>query len=278
VKHEGQPDRPSGPVARRFRGMGIFAGQRKRFCDAQRLACAGVIGGRTMTMLYAAAATFLGIHLLISGTLIRDAITGAIGEGSYMGLFSLASLGAIVWLVIAFKAVPAAADPQLYYLGPGVVHLGIPVVALAFFLGVQGLLMPNPTSVRQESAAAKDSTIMGVLRITRHPFLWGVAIWSAFHLAANGDLASVVLFGTFFILSIAGTFSIDAKRRRKMGDAWNTFAAKTSNIPFGAKIGGRIGEFFGWRFWVAAIVFLAVLFSHARIFHHSPFPGGWVPF
>jgi uncharacterized membrane protein len=235
-----------------------------------------------MTMLYAAAAVFLGIHLLISGTRIRDGITAAIGEGPYMGLFSLASLGAIVWLVMAFSAVPASADPQLYDFGPGITHLGIPVVALAFFIGVQGLLAPNPTSIRQESAAAKDATIHGVVRITRHPFLWGVALWSAFHLAANGDQASVVLFGTLLILSILGTFSIDAKRKRKMGEAWTNFAAKTSNIPFAAILSGRtklgLSEDFGWRFLVALILFLAVLFSHARLFHHSPFPGGWVPF
>ncbi len=232
-----------------------------------------------MTMLYAAAAVFLGIHLLISGTRIRDGITAAIGERPYMGLFSVASLGAIVWLVMAFNAVQrSGADPMLYNPGAGVQHLGIPVVALAFFLGMQGLLTPNPTTVGQEGTATKEDTVKGVLRITRHPFLWGVALWAAFHLAANGDQASVVLFGTFLVLSILGTFSIDAKRRRKMGAAWDSFAAKTSNIPFGRKIGGRIGEFFGWRFWVAAIVFLAVLFFHKYIFGVSPFPGGWVPY
>jgi uncharacterized membrane protein len=236
-----------------------------------------------MTMLYAAAAVFLGIHLLISGTRVRDAITSAIGEGPYMGLFSLASLGAIVWLVMAYNAAQrSGADPLLYDLGPGIRHLGIPVIAIAFFLGIQGLFAANPTRVRGEGAAANEGTIHGVVRITRHPFLWSVAIWSAFHLAANGDQASVVMFGTFFVLSILGTISIDAKRRRKMGEAWNAFAAKTSNIPFAAVLSGRtsvrLSEDFGWRFLVAAILFLAVLFSHARIFGVSPFPGGWRPF
>jgi uncharacterized membrane protein len=234
-----------------------------------------------MTLLIAAAAVFLAIHLLIAGTRVRDGITRTIGEGPYLGLFSLASLGVIVWLAIAYKAAQRGEDPLLYDLGPGVKHLGIPVVALAFLLGVQGLFMPNPTSLRQEGSAAKPDTIRGVLRITRHPFLWGVAIWSAFHLSANGDEASVIFFGTFFVLSILGTFSIDAKRRRKMGEAWAAFAAKTSNIPFAAAITGRnslkLGESFGWRFWVAALLFVTVLFAHAHIFGVSPFPGGVVP-
>jgi uncharacterized membrane protein len=71
-------------------------------------------------------------------------------------------------------------------------------------------------------------------------------IWSAFHLAATGGLASVIFFGTFLALALFGTFSIDAKRRRKLGPAWDTFAAKTSNIPFAAVITRRnslkIGE------------------------------------
>jgi uncharacterized membrane protein len=235
-----------------------------------------------MLMLISAALVFLGIHILISGTRLRDAITGAIGENAYMGFFSLASLAAIVWLAISYNAAQrGGADPLLYNLGPGVRHLGIPVVALAFLLGVQGLLMPSPTSVRQENTALKDGTLKGVLRITRHPFLWGVAIWSAFHLAANGDEASVIFFGSFFVLSLLGTFSIDAKRRRKMGDAWNSFASKTSNIPFAAVISGRtslkLGESFGWRFWLAAAIFVAILLAHAHIFGVSPFPGGYVP-
>jgi uncharacterized membrane protein len=236
-----------------------------------------------MTMLYAAAALFLAIHLAISGTRIRDAIAGAIGESAYMGLFSLASLGAIVWLCISYNAAQAGDEDRYFYnLGPAVHHLAIPVVFIAFWLGVQGLMMPNPTSLKQESFAGKDGTIQGVLRITRHPFLWGVVIWSGFHLFANGDLASIVLFGTFFVTALLGTFSIDAKRRRKMGAAWEAFAAKTSNIPFGAAITGRIslrlGESFGWRFWLATLIFLIVLFGHARVFGVSPFPNGWRPF
>lgn len=236
-----------------------------------------------MVMLVAAAAVFLGIHFLIAGTRARDVITGLIGERAFLALFSLASLAAIAWLIVSYNAAQLGpGNPLLYDLGRGVHDLGIVAVALAFWLGVQGLLMPNPTSVQGEAAALKEGTVQGVLRITRHPFLWGVIIWSAFHLAANGDQASVILFGTFFLLALFGTFSIDAKRARKMGEAWHGFARKTSNIPFAAVIGGRntlkLSESFGWRFWVALILFVAILFAHARIFGVSPFPGGYVPF
>jgi uncharacterized membrane protein len=236
-----------------------------------------------MSMLFAAVAVFLGIHLLISGTRVRDAITGTIGEGVYLGLFSLASIAAIAWLAISYNAASISSDNRLLYdLGRGVHDLAIPLVLIAFAIGVPGLLMPNPTSVRQESAATRDDAVRGVLRITRHPFLWGVALWSALHLAVNGDLASVALFGTLLALAILGTFSIDAKRRRKLGAQWEAFAAKTSNIPFAAIFAGRNSfrarEYFDWRFAAALAIFAAAIFAHTRVFSASPFPNGWTPF
>src|ERR1700741_2529520 len=135
-----------------------------------------------MTMLIAAACAFLGLHLFISGTRLRDALTGTIGEGVYLALFSLASIAAIAWLVMSYNTAQAGAENQILY-APwiGIQHLAIPLVALAFLLAFPGLLLPNPTSLKQEGAAAKEGTVKGVLRITRHPFLWGVALWAAFH-------------------------------------------------------------------------------------------------
>jgi uncharacterized membrane protein len=236
-----------------------------------------------MSNLIAAALVFLGIHLFISGTRLRDAITKTIGERPYLGLFSLTSLIVIIWLVSAYNAAYASAENRvLYDLGVGVRHLGIPVLALAFLLGVQGLLTPSPTMVQQENTAASEGTVKGVLRITRHPFLWGIVLWSAFHVAANGDLASLIFFATFFVNALIGTFLIDAKRKRKLGRVWDSFAYKTSNLPFAAALSGRnklkIGESFGERFWVALATFVIVLFVHAYLFGASPFPNGWVPF
>lgn len=235
-----------------------------------------------MAMLIAAAVVFIAIHLLISGTRVRDAITAIIGEGPYLGLFSLASLAAIVWMVMAFNTAWASGENRtLYDLGPGFRDLGIPVVAVAFLIGVPGLFTPNPTSVRMEATAAKQETVRGVLRITRHPFLWGVALWAAFHTLANGDEAGVIFFATFFIVALSGPFAIDAKRRRKMGDDWAQFAARTSNIPFAAILSGRTRfsarEYFDWRFFAALAIFVALLLAHPHIFITSPFPGGAVP-
>jgi uncharacterized membrane protein len=233
-----------------------------------------------MGMLIAAAIVFLAIHFLISGTRLRDVITNAIGEGAYMGLFSLASLATIVWLCRSYNVAQAGGNDQVLYDLGNFRDLGIIVVLIAFLLGVPGLMLPNPTAVRGDTATAVPAK--GVITITRHPFLWGVTIWSAFHLAANGDEASIILFGGFFVLALFGTLSIDAKRKRKMGSRWEAFAARTSNLPFAAALGGRTRidwrGMFDWRLALALALFVVVLYGHSWAFKASPFPNGWRPY
>ncbi|MEQ1755876.1 MAG: NnrU family protein [Micropepsaceae bacterium] len=235
-----------------------------------------------MLQLILASGFFLIIHLLIAGTQLRDHVVQSVGEQAYLGLFSLASAFGIFWLATSYNQAALEPSDPLWYLGEGVKHAGGLVVLIAALFIVSGVLTPNPTSVGMEKLASKPEVATGVLRITRHPFLWGVALWATFHLAANGDAPSVIFFGTFALLAILGTFSIDAKRRRRMKDDWQTFAQKTSNIPFGAILGGRnriaIGELMTFRQLLAVLVFAALILSHHWLFGVSPFPGGWVPF
>jgi uncharacterized membrane protein len=224
-----------------------------------------------MTGLVVAAAVFLLIHLAISGTRVRDGITGAIGEGPYMGLFSLASVAVLLWLGLAYAhARSDPADVAYWTVTPVTRWIQLGLTFVAFLLVVPGLMTPNPTSVRQEGALDKPDVVRGVLRVTRHPFLWGVAIWAAGHLMVNGDVASLILFGTLLVLAIAGTYSIDAKRRRALGDKWSAFAAQSSAIPFAAITQGRqrldLGEI-GWlRLTLAVAIWAALLFAHPYAF------------
>jgi uncharacterized membrane protein len=91
-----------------------------------------------------------------------------------------------------------------------------------------------------------------------------------------------MFFGSFLLLSVLGTASIDAKRRRRDPEQWSGFASQTSNVPFAAILLGRnqlvLSEIMGWRQLVAIIVFLGVMFTHHLVFGVSPFPGSWVPF
>lgn len=232
-----------------------------------------------MASLLVAAAFFVLLHLLVSGTQVRDALTGRIGEGPYMGLFSLASVGGLAWLIFAFGS--ARADPAnaaYWSVTPATRHIQMVLQLLAMIFVVVGLTTPNPTSVRQEGTLQRPDVVKGMLRITRHPFLWGVAIWAAGHLLVNGDRASLVLFASMFALALFGTASIDAKRRRKLGESWDGFAAQTSNIPFAAILAGRqslkIGEIGWWRIGLAILVWAALLWGHPYAFGVSAMGNG----
>jgi uncharacterized membrane protein len=230
-----------------------------------------------MTNLIAAACAFLLIHLLISGTRLRDAIVGAIGEMIYIPLFALASLGAIVWMCIAYNQAFASPDNRvLFDAGQGFRNLAIPFLFIAFALVVPGVTRGNPTSAGQSGAA-----ISGVLRITRHPFLWGSAIWAGWHLIGSGTLASTIFFAAFFLLASLGTRAIDGKFRRKRPVEWQAISAETSNLPFAAIAAGRnrfvASEYFDWRFSAAVVLFGGFLYFHNWMFSTSPFPNNWLP-
>jgi uncharacterized membrane protein len=230
-----------------------------------------------MLDLVAAALVFVLFHLLVSGTRLREAAVGTLGQGPYMGLYSLASIAGLAWLIFAFgSARHDAAATVLWSSPPGLRWVQLVLQFLAVMLVVPGLATPNPTSVAQQQLLERPDTVRGMLRITRHPFLWGVAIWAFGHLLVNGDAAGLVLFGSLLALALFGTVSIDAKRRRALGDKWEAFAARTSNVPFAAIVAGRqtlnIGEIGWWRLALGLMVYAALLFIHPYAFGVSPMP------
>ena len=153
---------------------------------------------------------------------------------------------------------------------PIVIILMLPATLLVVF----GLTTPNPTSVAQEGTLGQPPR--GIVLVTRHPFLTGVGLWALLHLIGNGDVASLVFFATWAIVALAGTVSIDAKRRRLLGAAWELFAAQTSIVPFAAIAAGRNRvtprEIGIWRWGLALLVYALMLGGHAQVIGVSPFP------
>ncbi len=105
---------------------------------------------------------------------------------------------ALVWLVTAWRAAPLV---PLWPVGAGLRHLALALMPLAFLLLVCAVTASNPTAIGQRPDP--DATpATGVIRITRHPFMWGIALWALVHLVANGDVASVLFFGSLAVLAL----------------------------------------------------------------------------
>lgn len=230
-----------------------------------------------MLNLLAAAAFFIAIHLFVSGTRLRDGIIARIGQGPYMGLFVLASFAGLGWLGYGFSQARTEPWNSVYWtVGDASRQMQLVLQLIAMLLIVPGLTTPNPTSVRQEGVLDRPDAIQGMLRISRHPFLWGVAIWAFGHLVVNGERASLVLFGSLLLLALFGTASIDAKRKRALGATWDAFAAQTSNIPFAAILAGRqklsLGEIGWWRIVLGVAVWAALAWGHPYMFGVAALP------
>lgn len=212
---------------------------------------------------------FLGLHLWVSGTPLRDRLVARLGEGAYLGLFSLASAGVLAWMLLAYGSARSGFEGPVWWAAvPATRHLQLVLTFIAFQLVVAGLMTRNPGAVGQTGALRDEDPVRGVLRITRHPFLWGVGIWAAGHLMVNGDLISLILFGTLGLLALGGAASIDAKRRRTHGEAWAAFEARTSFVPFAAMAAGRQSfqpREVALQALVAAAAWAAAILAHPMI-------------
>jgi uncharacterized membrane protein len=180
---------------------------------------------------------FVAAHLGVSSTPLRAALVGRIGKRAYLGLYSLLAAVTIVWLVVAYNH--ASHAHFLWTPTPALRDVPFVVMPIAFTFMLGGFMTRNPTAVGQEGTVAQVGDGAGLLRITRHPFQWAVVMWAAAHMLANGDVASLLFFGSLGALSLWGTFLIDAKKARSLGERWTAFAHATSNVPFAAIAQGR---------------------------------------
>jgi len=202
-------------------------------------------------------------HLLISSTPLRAISVTLLGEKRYSLGYSLLSVAALVWLIIAYRSAPSLPlwdAPQWLDLA------FVPVIVVSSVLAVAGLTTPNPVIVGSGALFDRPNIVRGVLRVSRNPFFWGAGLFSIAHLISLGDVAGLLTFGSVGFLGIAGASILDAKKARQHGRAWDAFAKATSNIPFLAIIQGRqrlvLREIGLWRIAVGLCVSIGALILH----------------
>lgn len=158
------------------------------------------------------------------------------GGTVFKAVFALLSIAGIVWMSMAYGKAPSIV---LWEEIPGIRVLSVMAMVIAFFFVVAGVSTASPTAIGGEMLLTKDDPARGILRVTRHPVMWGTALWGLVHLLANGDGASLVFFGSLLFLALLGPRLIDRKRMKLSKRRWDGFAGKTSSIPFLAIIQKR---------------------------------------
>ncbi|MEM8589159.1 MAG: NnrU family protein [Pseudomonadota bacterium] len=222
-----------------------------------------------------ASLVFVGGHLFLSSKGPRAFLVQSLGEKPFLGFYSLVAAVALAGMIWAFNTLPHGAPLWLFY--PAGFYAAIIVMPIALLLVIGGYSQRNPTAIGQDRALRR--TPKGILRITRHPTMWGVALWAIGHLLANGDPASVLFFGAFLVLALGGTVAIDRKKRRAHGDVYDGFCEQTSNLPFLAIARGRQSfamaarEFGLWRLALVVVAYGVLLHLHRWAFGVAPYPG-----
>jgi len=192
-------------------------------------------------ILIAGLALFIALHLLVTQRAARARVIARIGAGPYKGIFSLLSVVALVLIAVGFSRYRASGwidvwDPPLWtrYIATPLMWLAFVCVAAAYFQG-------------RIKAALK------------HPMLIGVKLWALAHLVANGDLGSILLFGSLLLWAGYDRYTL---KHRPAGEipsiAVPVTGSARSNDLVAVLIGTIIFLAFGYVFhplWIGVPVF-----------------------
>ena len=149
-------------------------------------------------MLAAGLALFFGVHLVPMRPQLRARLAQTLGEKTYRGLFALVSLGGFVLLVIGKAQAPFVHVLVPPAFGRSAVFILMGAAAVCF----AGMYLPT-----------------NLKRLTAHPMLWGTTFWALGHLLANGDQASLLLFGSFLVFALADMVSANRRGARPSSQA-----------------------------------------------------------
>ncbi len=190
-------------------------------------------------------AMFFVVHLISGIYELHRPVTAIMGQAGYRTTHALFALGGLVLIGMGYSDAPFV---PLYEPPSWGASITLLVMPLAIVLLIGGGL-------------SKD-----LKRVTRHPMLWGVTLFSALHLLSNGDQASMMIFGPFFVYGLLGMWLTDRKKRLSDPEAWERDSRPTSVFPFVAIRQGRAGPPAGDKGLKAVLIGLAIyiLLAHGH--------------
>jgi uncharacterized membrane protein len=155
-----------------------------------------------MTYLILGLVVFLGVHSVrIVAEDWRTQTRARIGGNAYKGIYSVLSIigfGLIVWGFGVAREVPVA----LWVPPRGMRHAASLLTLISFVLFAAAYVPRN-----------------GIKARLHHPMILGVKAWALAHLLANGNLAHVVLFGSFLAWGVLD-FIASRRRDRALGTSY----------------------------------------------------------
>lgn len=150
---------------------------------------------------------FLGVHTLTAQRDLRARFITSMGEGGYKIFYSLLSLAGLALIAWGFAEYRATGwidvwNPELFLKSLGLPPNTFKHITIALMLPAVILVVASYLRGR-------------IYTTLKHPMLAGVKLWAAAHLLANGDLGSIILFGSFLAWAVFDRISL--KRRPDAG-------------------------------------------------------------
>ena len=177
--------------------------------------------------LTAASVTLVGTHFALSHPL-RAPLHKALGAGGFQLLYNAVAVAAIVWMWLAFGDSTTGDLP-----GAGIVgNIAASLLSLAALVLFVGSITPqNPSMPMPGAEEAARAEPQGVFRVTRHPMMWGFALWAASHLVLLYSWRTTIVATAVLVLALLGATLQDRRKAREMGEAWEVFASNTTYLP-----------------------------------------------
>lgn len=176
---------------------------------------------------FAFAAFFL-THSIPIRPPLRPWAVARLGHAGFGIAYSALSLAVLAWLIAAAGRAPYV---PLWDWAPWQNHVVLAVMLPVCLILSLAIARPNPFSFGGAQNDRFDPASPGIVRLTRHPLLLALGIWSAAHILPNGDLVHVILFGTFAGFAMLGGRLVDRRRQREMGQRWHDLRAALSECP-----------------------------------------------
>jgi len=208
-----------------------------------------------LTNLVAAAVAFVGTHFVLSHPL-RAPLVRTVGAVGFQIVYSLVAFATLGWMVFAFRAIaPGTGLWDGSQNLPWALGSLLTLVASVLFVGS---LLGNPALPQPGAAALAEKPVHGVFHVTRHPMMWGFALWAVSHALVSPTPRSLVLTFAVGFLALVGSHMQDRKKEALMGAAWSGWEAKTSYWP---KLGGLAKA--GLVPWIGGLVlWLGATWAH----------------
>ena len=167
-------------------------------------------------ILYAATLALLATHF-VSSTPLRPLLAQAIGEKGYLGAYTLVAFATLGWMIWAYNRTAVEPLWEGLRIAPAV------LMPFSFILLACGLLSRNPTLVGADKLLKSAEPARGIIRVTRHPVMWGFILWAFAHILARGEMKATVFFGAFLVLALDGLNPQVAARMARGFDRWKKF-------------------------------------------------------